>query len=170
MNTNKPLFTTFVNEITNGVNQTFSQMLGVKPQAMPPVEMSECRLEGDVSGLISVVGQDVNGVLLLTFPKETIFALLEKIYRKKIDSLNPSVKSGVGELTNVVFGVLKTSLNKQGFGIKMAIPSVILGDQHTVISVGEGPHLMMPFKTDKGNFSVMIGLADGETQINNKSA
>lgn len=166
MNTKSPLFSAFVKEITNGVDQTLTQMLGIKPQALPPQEMTECRLEGDVSGLISVVGQDVNGVLLLTFPKDTICAFLEKIYRKKIEAQSPSVKSGVGELTNVVFGVLKTNLNKQGYGLKMAIPSVILGDQHTVISIGEGPHLMLPFATDKGNFSVMLGL--GEAEINHK--
>ena len=145
-------------EINFGVYSTFSSMFGLKPEAQPHKIADECVAEGDVSGIVGLTQDRVEGALILSFPRQTIFAILGQMYKKQFTEIDKSVKAGVGEMTNIIFGVVKTNLNKNGFGFKMAIPNVIIGDTHTVTICSPGETLSIPFKTDAGSFTVLLTL------------
>lgn len=147
-----------VKEINFGVYSTFTSMFGLKPTAERHMVDQECRANGDVSGIVGLTQDRVEGALIVSFPKDTIFQILGKMYKKQFFEIDKSVKAGVGELTNIIFGVVKTNLNKNGYGFKMAIPNVIIGDQHTVAITNAGTTLVIPFKTESGNFSVLLTL------------
>lgn len=147
-----------VKEINVGVHNTFASMFGVKPTPEKHFLEKECHAKGDVSGIVGMTQDRVEGALIVSFPKETIFAILSKMYKKQFTEIDKSVKAGVGELTNIIFGVVKTNLNKNGFGFKMAIPNVIVGDQHTAAITNPGATLVIPFQTESGSFSVLLTL------------
>lgn len=147
-----------VKEISFGVHSTFTSMFGLKPAPAQHFIEQECIAKGDVSGIVGLTQDRVEGALIVSFPKDTIFAILSKMYRKQFTEIDKSVKAGVGELTNIIFGVVKTNLNKNGFRFKMAIPNVIIGDQHTVAITNPGTTLVVPFQTESGSFSVLLTL------------
>lgn len=161
---NACLLESIASEIVAGLDKTFTSMLGVVPKLVAQESGNDKKVVSDVSGIIAIVGQGLNGTLVISFPKDTILGLLENIYRKKFDELTPAVKAGVGEITNIVYGVTKTSLNKRGFALKMAIPSVIVGDHHVVTSVSMDRMLTLLFNTDKGSFCAQITVTEGEIQ------
>ena len=145
-----------VNEINFGVNSTFTSMFGLKPQIEKHAIESQCLSKGDVSGIVGLTQIRVEGALVVSFPRATIFTILGKMYRKEFTEVDKSVKAGVGELTNIIFGVIKTNLNKNGFGFKMAIPNVIVAEQQSVAIANPGVTMVVPFQTDSGPFSVML--------------
>ena len=147
-----------VKEINYGVYSTLTSMFGVKPTPGQHYVEPECNAKGDISGIVGLTQDRVEGALIVSFPRETIFQILGKMYRKDFRDIDKSVKAGVGELTNIIFGVVKTNLNKNGFTFKMAIPNVIIGEQHSVTISNPGSTLVIPFETDSGPFSVMMTL------------
>jgi chemotaxis protein CheX len=147
-----------VKEINFGVYSTFTSMFGLKPSPQPHFLEQECLAKGDVSGIVGLTQDRVEGALIVSFPKDTIFNILSKMYKKQFTDIDKSVKAGVGEMTNIIFGVVKTNLNKSGYSFKMAIPNVIVGEQHTVAITNPGTTLVIPFDTDSGRFSVLLTL------------
>jgi chemotaxis protein CheX len=148
-----------VREVDHGVSKTFSTMFGITPKAGPHTFDHESGGKADISGFVGLAQARVEGMLVISFPQETIFAMLSKMYKKPFNEVDKSVKSGVGELTNIVFGVMKTNMNKNGFALKMAIPNVIFGDQHSVTSsAAEGKSFTIPYMTEAGPFSVHLTL------------
>ena len=143
-------------EIDYGVHSTLANMFGLKSEVGAFRIQDECSVQGDVSGLITLTQEKSEGTLIVSFPKATIFGLLSKMYRKPFTEINQSVKLGVGELTNIIYGVVKSNLNKDGFAFKMAVPNVVIGDQHTILTCDSGPTLVVPFTTEVGNFNVLL--------------
>ena len=68
--------------------------------------------------------------------------------------LDNEIVDGAGELTNMIFGQAKVELNQLGHGIKTAIPSVILGKDHSLSGMTKEPVVIVPFETEFGLFYV----------------
>lgn len=147
-------------EINLGVQSTFINMFALKPHMQPYRLEKNSTVIADVSGLISITQEKIEGTLIVSFPKQTIFRMLEKMYKRSFTEVDSSVTAGVGELTNIVYGVFKASLNKSGYNLKMALPNVVIGEQHTVLTSENGPTLVTPFTTDLGDFYVRLSLND----------
>ena len=78
---------------------------------------------------------------------------------EEFTTLNSEIIDGAGELTNMIFGQAKITLNEKGYGIKTALPSVIAGKDHSLNAMTKGPVVVVPFTTPKGNFFVEICLS-----------
>lgn len=154
-------------ELHQGIDITFQNMFGIKTTPGQHTVSESSVLRGDVSGIINLMQdaarEDVEGSLILSFPNQTIFAMLTKIYNRPFTSVDKNVRSGVGELTNIVFGVFKANLNKNGFSFQMALPNVIYGENHEV-SVGRpGRALTIPFNSAVGSFDVALTIRLDQT-------
>ena len=145
-----------VREVHHGVHTTLAGMFGIRPVAEQHFIEEECAANGDVSGIVGLVQERIEGVLIVSFPRDTIFAILGMIYGRKFSEIDNSIKAGVGELTNIIFGVVKSNLNRNGFTFKMALPNVIIGAQHVITN--PGTTLVIPFRTEAGTFKVQITL------------
>lgn len=147
---------TLAAEIIRGVQETMTAMAGVKPQPGSLRIERNCEVEGDISGIINVVQETVDGTLIVSFPKETIFFILEKLFRRPFTEMDRPVKEGVGEFTNIIYGVIKKNLNQAGFNFKMALPTVVLGLKHVVTSAKGDETMIVPFSIEEKPFSVML--------------
>lgn len=147
-------------EINHGVQSTFSTMFSIKPTMQPYRLEKNSHPIADVSGLISLTQEKIEGTLIVSFPKQTIFKMLEKMYKRPFHEVDSSVTAGVGELTNIVYGVFKSNMNKSGYSLKMALPNVVIGEQHTVLTTETGPTLVTPFTTELGDFQIRLSLND----------
>ncbi len=113
---------------------------------------------GDISGIISIVGDKVNGSFVISFTEETFLKVMSKMLGEAFTSLTPDILDGASEMTNIIFGKSKVPLNEKGFGIKMALPTVVSGKNHHLSSLCNGPVAVVKFESDLGGFLIKIGL------------
>lgn len=151
-------------DIIHGVHATMSNMAGLKAEPQPFVINEEVKLCGDVSGIVSLIQETTTGSLIVSFPKETIFAILSKIYGKPFTEVNTSVKNGVGELTNMIYGVFKANKNKSGYCFRMVVPSVIIGENHMVMQSSSSACMSITFISTFGPFTVSLAVENYSAQ------
>lgn len=111
---------------------------------------------GDISGIIGVVSDTFNGSVIISFPEETFLAIMSNMLGETYTTINKDIVDGAGELTNIIFGQAKITLNEKGYGINTAIPSVVSGKNHMLSAQTKGPVVVVPFESTAGPFVVEI--------------
>lgn len=144
-------------EICNGVHSMFSVTFGLTPVAQPHRLERGCTVQGDLSGVVTMVQERIEATMIVSFQKEVVFTMLAKAYNIHADSVDNLVISTVGEIANVVHGVVKTNLNRRGFALQPSIPSVVVGQSH-IIGSPTATSLVIPFLIEHGKFHVVLTL------------
>lgn len=111
---------------------------------------------GDISGVIGLVSEAFNGAIVINFPEATFLGVISRMLGEKFETLTPEISDGAAELTNIISGQAKVTLNELGYGIKMATPSVIVGKNHQISDYTSGPRMSVPFTCDLGSFTIEI--------------
>ncbi len=114
------------------------------------------KASGDISGVIGIVSDTFNGSVVISFPEKTFLLLMSNMLGENYTTLSQEIIDGAGEITNMIFGQAKVVLNDKGYGIKMAIPSVVSGKEHTIQAMSQSPVLVIPFTSNVGGFFVEI--------------
>jgi chemotaxis protein CheX len=114
---------------------------------------------GDVSAIIGMTGS-VRGSLALSFSGSCILKIVSNMLGEEMSAITGDVKDAVGEITNMVSGVARQKLEGEGYNIAAAIPTVVSGENHTILHVLAGPSLIIPFETEDGPFVVDICLKE----------
>lgn len=117
-------------------------------------------IAGDVSGVVGLVQDRIEGNLVMSFPRGAIFAILSRVYLREFEEIDAIVKDGAAEMTNMVYGHVKTRLNNRGHGLKMALPNVIIGPQHSIASTEDCKSLVATFTFEDQTFNVIIAVQD----------
>lgn len=126
------------------------------------VKKDTAELSGDISGVIGLVSDSFSGNVIITFPEKMFLTLMSKILREDFTAINKENADGAGELTNMIFGQAKITLNEQGYGIKTALPSLIIGKSHHFTGTKQELVVVVPFESEIGNFFVEICLSDNQ--------
>lgn len=147
-------------EIGRGVHDTFFNMINIKPIPGPyhVFRAADVDVKGDVSGIINATQETLSATLVVSFPKETIFFILEKMFQNKFTEIDQSVKEGVGEFTNIIYCVIKKNLNETGCNFRMAIPTVVIGATHLITAVQCDSTMVVPFTLQAHPFFVSLTL------------
>lgn len=111
---------------------------------------------GDISGVIGLVSEAFTGSVVITFPEKTFLGVMSRMLDEEFTEISKEIEDGAGEITNIIFGQAKIVLNERGYGIKTALPSVVTGQQHSILQMSNGPRMVIPFETDLGPFFVEI--------------
>lgn len=114
------------------------------------------KLLGDISGVIGLVSDAFTGSVVISFPEATFLKIMSRMLGEEYTTLTPEIQDGAGELTNIVFGQAKVILNERGYNIQTALPSIIVGSDHAVITAGRTPRIVVPFTSDVGPFFIEI--------------
>jgi chemotaxis protein CheX len=80
------------------------------------------------------------------------------MFGEEIAEINNEITDAVGELTNMISGQARKELEEVGEVFHGAIPSVVTGKNHELISLTKGPKIAIPFKTDFGSFTIEVAL------------
>lgn len=118
------------------------------------------KFSGDISGVIGIVSEAFNGSVVISFPEKTFLAVISRMLGEEFKELTKEIADGAGELTNMIFGQAKITLNEKGYGIKTALPSVVTGKDHSVSALNTGATVTVPFESDVGSFFVEICLSE----------
>jgi len=143
-----PFLTSVVNVLST------MAMLDVTPDK-PSIKKDNLS-KGDVSGVIGMTTQTVNGSMAITFPAKVVFEIVNKMLGESVTEINDTVTDLVGELTNMIVGGAKARLEEKGYDIGMATPVVVTGKNHEIIHKGKGTKILMPFNCEAGKFYVEV--------------
>ncbi len=138
-----------INAFVDGVKKTLSTMANTECKPGKPFVEKNYQAKGDISGMIGMVSGNMKGTMTISFIDQTIFAVLQNMFGETHTAISPEVTDAVGELTNMIYGTAKTTLNEKGYDFKMAIPQVITG-KHQINSYHNGATLVIPFDIGDG--------------------
>lgn len=142
--------------VRTAIVDTFNSMLGLEPK-LKSVETSKPGFaKYEISGVIGFIQGSLEGTLTLGFNRKTVAEMLSKFYGEPIDFADEKLAGGVGELTNIVFGIIKEYYNDVGFDFRMCLPVVIVGDNHSIFSTISSVRMQMIFTTELGEISAEI--------------
>ncbi len=146
-----------LNPFIQSTIEVLQTMAGIEPRRGTP------RLKGgeessyDVSGLIGLTGQ-VQGFVAVSFRESAALYVVTRFLGEPVDTVDSQVRDAVGELTNIIAGGAKRVLSHAGYDLKISIPSVVVGVNHSVSRPRGVPCFEIPFETDAGPFSVELCL------------
>jgi chemotaxis protein CheX len=145
----------FINPFLQGTIEVLTKMAFVEPRPGKVYLKDTSLAQGDVSGIIGITG-DMIGSLAISFSESCICHLISRMLGEPLTEATQEVFDGVGELTNMISGVARTHLEKDGMEVYAAIPSVVYGKNHTLNHILKAPSIVIPFETDEGSFVVDV--------------
>ena len=134
----------FINAFIDGVSKTLSTMAQTEIFCGKPYVETKFNVPGDVAGMVGMVAPPLKGILIISYSKEAIFTIVENMIGEKHTEISKDVGDAVGELTNMIYGSAKTTLNQRGYKFEMAIPTVVKG-QFLATKQQDGATLVVPF-------------------------
>ena len=145
----------FINPFLLGTVEVLKKMAFVEPRPGKVYIKNTSLAHGDVSGIIGITG-DMIGSLAISFGESCICHLVGSMLGESFAEANQEIFDGVGEITNMISGVARTYLEKEGMHVYAAIPSVVYGKNHTINHILKSPSIVIPFATDHGDFVVDV--------------
>jgi chemotaxis protein CheX len=116
---------------------------------------SHASAQGDISGVIAVSDLKMTGTMAVIFEKNLILKIFSNILGgETVSNIDPDVRDAVMEMTNVIFGNAKRDVNKLGFDIQPALPSVVEGPAHKIHHNQKGECLSLSFDSDWGRMFI----------------
>ncbi|MBE1299578.1 MAG: chemotaxis protein CheX [Alteromonadaceae bacterium] len=146
----------FVNPFIISLLNVLETMAQIKLQVGKPKRKTTALAQGDVSGLIGMVGDNIKGSMSITFEEGLALDIMQGMLGERPDTLDAEVSDMVGEITNMVAGGAKKELAKKGYDIGMATPMVVSGPEHTINHKVSGHKMIMPFKGEGGKAYIEI--------------
>ncbi len=146
----------FVNPFLNATLNVLSTMANLQAE---PGEISLKHDEialGDITGIIEMSGEKVNGTLAISFSEGVVFEVTKRMLGDIVTEINDTVTDLVGEFTNMITGGAKKPLSERGYKFDMAIPSVLSGKDHYVHHPVKGPTIVVPFSTGAGDLYIEL--------------
>lgn len=146
-----PLFDkNLINAFVESVIKTLTDTAQTKVTPGKPLIEQKSASKGEIAGIIGMLAGGMKATLLLSFKKEATFEILQNMLGETYTEVTPEISDAVGELTNMIYGGTKTTLNKLGYNFEMAIPTVVTGT-FSISSKHAGINLTIPFNTAGGN-------------------
>lgn len=124
--------------------------------AGPPLQASGA-LTDSITGMIGLAGTH-KGVLAIHIPNPVAIAITSSFLGMDVDEINDDVRDAVGELANMLGGNVKTILSQNGRDIDLSLPSTISGHEYGFKATTNVDLVILPFKTEKGDFMVELQL------------
>lgn len=145
----------FVNPFITATINTFKTMMNVDIHPDAPKLKTIPNPMYDVSGIIGLSG-NAQGNISISFPKIMALKVVSKMLGTEIKIIGPDITDGIGEIVNIVAGNAKQDLTE--YALSISLPNVIIGTNHTLMSKTGIPTIIVPFKSDMGEFAMEISL------------
>lgn len=148
-----------INPVLRSIVETLEKMAGLDAKAGQAALKDDAVGRGDITGVMTITGNQVNGSIAISFAQDTVLKLTERVLDEKHDKIDGTVIDMIGEVTNMVVGRAAALLNQQGEMVKISLPTIIIGHDHLVAHRFNGPKILLPFGTDVGDFYVEMVFA-----------
>lgn len=103
---------------------------------------------GSVTGMIGVHGQ-VSGFITVNMAEHVARTAIAGLLQDKFDTLTPQVIDGVGEMTNIISGGIKSGLASTPWTFShVTVPSVIIGQNYQIAYATGLEYLAVTFEQE----------------------
>ena len=155
-NQNPLLNSEVITSFAKSVKDTITTMTNTKLTPEKPYIEYKFEIQSEIAGILGVASDDHKGLFVVSFSKEAILSIHNNMLGESETELSDSVCDVVGELSNMIYGSSKTTLNEKGYNLKMAIPTVSKGN-FRLTSKSQSLTVVMPFLIeDKYKFLVAL--------------
>lgn len=114
----------------------------------------------DVSVVIGLTSEEVEGVFVVSYDKEIIFEFVKNVLGEEKSEITEEVVDASGEITNQMCGVFRREFEKTGITLRGTPPSIVTGKNHMITLPDNVPRTSFLFKIDNDkNLIVEFGLA-----------
>ncbi|MDD2430604.1 MAG: chemotaxis protein CheX [Firmicutes bacterium] len=110
----------------------------------------------EVTIMVGVTG-DVMGAVFYGMPNKTACQIASAMLGQRLPIFDKMVESGIAELGNVITGRASMGLEQAGYRCRLTPPTIISG-QGVIISTLEINQLVIPIKTQYGDFEIGVAL------------
>jgi len=159
----------YINPFIVGALEVLKKMARVEAVAGKPFVSKTDVAHGDVSGIIGITG-DAVGSLAISFTNGCICAVVGRMLGEVYTEPTRDVLDAVGEITNMISGVARTRMEKEGLNVYAAIPSVVFGSNHTINHILKSPSIVVPFSTVGGTFFIDVCIRKTKEHEREKTA
>ncbi|MDY6822540.1 MAG: chemotaxis protein CheX [Thermodesulfobacteriota bacterium] len=122
-------------------------------EIVKPYRKTDNAPAGDVTCMLSVTG-DFNGTVVVSYTRECILGIVSNMFGEEMTELNDEIKDAAGEVTNMIAGQVTTKLAESGKSLVAKSTGVFMEEGHTVDHLEALPVLAVPYKTEKGEFTM----------------
>jgi len=148
-----------INPFIDATLNVLGTMASTRARAGKPYIKKDKVARGDVTGVIGLTGE-ARGTISVSFSEKSILAIVSNMFGEEIKELNEEINDAVGELSNMISGQARKRLEDLGKTLHGAIPSVIMGKNHTLTHMTTSPVIAIPFSTDNGDFTIEVCIED----------
>jgi len=146
-----------INPFIEATLHVLDTMAHIKADAGKPYLKKDKVARGDVTGVIGLTGE-ATGMISVSFSEKCILAVVSKMFGEDMTELNEEIGDATGEISNMISGQARQKLENLGISLQAAIPSVIMGKNHTITHITKQPVIAIPFNTDNGDFTIEVCL------------
>jgi chemotaxis protein CheX len=149
----------YVNPFIQATTHVLDTLAHIATQAGKPFIKKDKIARGDVTGVIGLTGK-MRGTVSVSFSEPCILAIVSGMFGEDMKEMNEEIRDAVGEISNMISGQARRKLEEDGLSLSAAIPTVIMGKNHSLSHFTTYPVIAIPFQTEKGEFTIEISFEE----------
>lgn len=154
--------TDYINPFIEATVSVFDTMLGCKASRTGLALEDNFTPRFDVTGVIGLSGR-VAGDIVISFERQLALSATEALVGESYSDIGDDVIDTIGELTNMIAGNAKARMEE--LELKLALPTVIVGKNHSIRFPSRIKPISIPFDTDLGSFNIEVGLTESPSAV-----
>ena len=134
----------YINPFVLAAQAVFKTMLGIEVAMGKPLLKETRTTSGDVTGIMSLVG-DRKGTVAISFRGKGAVFVFNTLVGETAEKVNADVVDAIGELTNIISGQARKEFENNGINLKASIPMVVVGTEVETNFITKLPVVSLPF-------------------------
>ena len=144
--------------MAESIKEVFKTMVGIPLSLGAMTAKSSEELVDCVSAVVGMAGS-LSVLVDVCCSRKAALQIASALYNEEIQEMNEEVLDAIGELVNMLTGVVKGKISKPGTQLALTVPFIISGDRYTIkrplnATVAQLP-LLLPDKS-KFEFTVIV--------------
>lgn len=148
----------YVNSFYGAAKDVFKLMLDLEVERGELSVVEGLAPSKDANINLGVTG-DIKGNVLFSFTEEMTLEMVKIMAGMEMNEIDVFVSSALGEVANIIGGNAITNLSKYDYKCDITPPQIIIGE-HKSISMVNKKALVIPMKTEIGEFNISIFLPE----------
>ncbi|MEW6669007.1 MAG: chemotaxis protein CheX [Thermodesulfobacteriota bacterium] len=149
----------YINPFITATLHVLDTMAHIKAEPGKPYVKRDKIATGDVTGVMGLTGK-VRGSVSVSFSEKCILSIVSGMFGEEMKELNEEIRDAAGEISNMISGQARKLLEELGLSLSAAIPTVIMGKNHSLSPITTYPVIAIPFKTDHGEFTIEVSFEE----------
>lgn len=134
-----------VDSICAGISDTLKQLGPFKTEFKPHFFTKSLTVPTPISVTLNLKQNDQPLIVRFHFDPKPIVEILEGMLGDKVDPESQDILDGVGEISNMIYGLIKTKSSNTGFQFGMGRPEACFTKNLPPIAAPSAQSLVIPF-------------------------